>query len=99
MKNCIVRDKFIRKEFFKKEPLRIALNFLSLDVRLSISFRYSAGILLRNLNSNSNITKANNRCVQTGRRKSLLRNFRLSRISFRNKALFGQVLGVVKKSW
>ncbi len=40
-----------------------------------------------------------NRCQVTGRPRGNLRKFGLSRIQFREKALAGELTGVVKASW
>lgn len=39
------------------------------------------------------------RCVVTGRPRGNLRKFGLSRMQFRDKALAGELTGVVKASW
>ncbi|MFH1067036.1 MAG: type Z 30S ribosomal protein S14 [bacterium] len=40
-----------------------------------------------------------NRCSVTGRRRAYLRRFGVSRITFREMALRGEIPGVVKASW
>ncbi|MGA0846560.1 MAG: 30S ribosomal protein S14 [Luteolibacter sp.] len=47
----------------------------------------------------SSPTRLVNRCEITGRRRSFLRRFRLSRITFREMASAGQLPGVTKTSW
>jgi small subunit ribosomal protein S14 len=44
-------------------------------------------------------TRLVNRCELSGRRRSYIRRFRLSRISFRELALGGMIPGVTKSSW
>ncbi|MDA0766635.1 MAG: 30S ribosomal protein S14 [Verrucomicrobia bacterium] len=44
-------------------------------------------------------TRLVNRCAVTGRRRSFLRRFRLSRITFREMASAGLLPGVTKSSW
>ena len=44
-------------------------------------------------------TRVVNRCEATGRRRSFIRRFRLSRISFRELASHGMIPGVTKSSW
>ena len=44
-------------------------------------------------------TRVVNRCEVTGRRRALLRRFRLSRITFREMASAGLIPGVTKSSW
>jgi small subunit ribosomal protein S14 len=43
--------------------------------------------------------RANNRCPLCGRPRAFLRKFRMCRICFRNRALNGEIPGVVKASW
>lgn len=40
-----------------------------------------------------------NRCAITGRRHAYLRKFKVSRLTFRELALSGQIPGVIKASW
>lgn len=40
-----------------------------------------------------------NRCSITGRRRAFMRRFGVSRITFREMALRGEIPGVVKASW
>ena len=44
-------------------------------------------------------TRVVNRCEATGRRRSFIRRFRLSRIAFRELASHGMIPGVTKSSW
>ena len=44
-------------------------------------------------------TRAYNRCRITGRRRAYMRQFGLSRITFREMALNGEIPGVIKASW
>lgn len=40
-----------------------------------------------------------NRCAISGRRHGYLRKFKVSRLTFRELALSGQIPGVIKASW
>jgi small subunit ribosomal protein S14 len=44
-------------------------------------------------------TQGRNRCVQCGRPRAFIRDFRICRICFRNLAAKGQIPGVRKASW
>jgi small subunit ribosomal protein S14 len=44
-------------------------------------------------------TRVRNRCAVTGRPRGYMRKFGLSRISFREMALRGEIPGVRKASW
>lgn len=48
---------------------------------------------------NSNPIRQRNRCAITGRARGYLRRFGLSRITFREMALKGEIPGVTKSSW
>jgi len=48
---------------------------------------------------NASPTRLKNRCVETGRPRSYMRTFGLSRISFREHASKGEIPGVTKASW
>ncbi len=54
---------------------------------------------LQKLPRNSNPNRVKNRCVETGRPRSYMRKFGLSRISFREHASKGEIPGVTKASW
>ena len=48
---------------------------------------------------NSSPTRLKNRCSETGRPRAYMRQFGLSRISFREHASKGEIPGVTKASW
>lgn len=48
---------------------------------------------------NSSPTRRKNRCIETGRPHGFMRQFGLSRISFREHASKGEIPGVTKSSW
>lgn len=54
---------------------------------------------LYNLPRNSSPTRRRNRCLETGRPRAYMRQFGLSRISFREHASKGEIPGVTKSSW
>ena len=54
---------------------------------------------LAKLPRNSSPTRRKNRCVETGRPHGYMRQFGLSRISFREHASKGEIPGVTKASW
>jgi len=54
---------------------------------------------LAKLPRNSSPTRRKNRCVETGRPHGYMRQFGLSRISFREHASKGEIPGVTKGSW
>ncbi len=48
---------------------------------------------------NSSPSRHKNRCTETGRGRGYMRQFGLSRISFREHASKGEIPGVTKASW
>jgi small subunit ribosomal protein S14 len=54
---------------------------------------------LHKLPRNSSPTRRKNRCTETGRPHAYMRQFGLSRISFREHASKGEIPGVTKASW
>ncbi len=48
---------------------------------------------------NSSPTRWKNRCSETGRPQGYMRQFGLSRISFREHASKGEIPGITKSSW
>ncbi len=61
--------------------------------------RVAAQLRLQKLPKDSNPIRVVLRCMVTGRPRGNLRYFQLSRITFREKALKGELTGVVKSSW
>ena len=54
---------------------------------------------LHKLPRNSSPTRRKNRCSETGRPRAYMRQFGLSRLSFREHASKGEIPGVTKASW
>ena len=54
---------------------------------------------LHKLPRNSSPTRWNNRCNETGRSRGYMRQFGLSRLSFREHAVKGEIPGITKSSW
>jgi small subunit ribosomal protein S14 len=54
---------------------------------------------LAKLPRNSSPTRLKNRCLETGRPHAYMRQFGLSRLSFREHASKGEIPGVTKASW
>ena len=54
---------------------------------------------LDKLPKSSSRIRLRNRCFITGRPRGIIRRFQLSRLSFREMALNGEIPGVTKASW
>lgn len=89
-----------RKLFKKYEKERrfykiMQQNFYLQDkMRLHFSLKNSFS-----LHRNSSISRVENKCILTGRSRSIYRDFRLSRMQLRHLASFGLLMGVKKSSW
>jgi small subunit ribosomal protein S14 len=86
-KSSIARDlkrqKMIKQYAAKREELKKMGDFDS----------------LHKLPRNSSPTRWKNRCVETGRPRAYMRQFGLSRLSFREHASKGEIPGITKASW
>jgi small subunit ribosomal protein S14 len=54
---------------------------------------------LQKLPKNSSAVRLHNRCQLTGRPRGYMRQFGISRVTFREMALSGKIPGVKKASW
>lgn len=77
------RDKMIEKYAAKRAELKAAGDFDALHL----------------LPKNSSPTRKKNRCAETGRPRAYMRQFGLSRMSFREHASKGEIPGITKASW
>lgn len=80
-------------------PKRRELKALIKNPATSPEDRATAIKKLGALPRNSNPIRVTLRCAVTGRPRGNLRKFGLSRMQFRDKALKGELTGVVKASW
>lgn len=77
------RDAMIAKYAAKRAELKAAGDYEGLHL----------------LPRNSSPTRQKNRCAETGRPRAYMRQFGLSRLSFREHASKGEIPGVTKSSW
>lgn len=61
--------------------------------------RFSARLKLAAMPRDGSRTRVRNRCEVTGRSRGVYRKFKMSRITLRELASFGQIPGMVKSSW
>ncbi len=79
----VKRAKLVEKYAAKREELKKEGNYQALAL----------------LPRNSNKIRLHNRCLLTGRPKGYIRQFGISRITFREMASNGLIPGVKKASW
>lgn len=79
----VKRARLVAKYADKREALKAAGDFEALD----------------KLPKNSSPVRLHNRCKLTGRPRGYMRQFGISRVTFRDMALAGKIPGVRKASW
>jgi len=77
------RKRLVEKYAAKREELKKAGDFTA----------------LQKLPRNSSKVRVRNRCKLTGRPRGYMRDFGLSRVTFREMVVFGLIPGVTKSSW
>jgi small subunit ribosomal protein S14 len=63
------------------------------------SAKWDAMIAIQKLSANGAKVRLHNRCGITGRPRGYMRQFGISRVTFREMALAGKIPGVKKSSW
>ncbi|KAG5439563.1 hypothetical protein PCANB_002139 [Pneumocystis canis] len=99
MKCRILRDLNRRRIAAQAEPLRQILRYIIRNTTLPIETRIHAQQQLTVMPSDTRMTRIKNRCIESGRGRGVLRDFRLCRYQFRLNALEGRLPGVQKASW
>jgi small subunit ribosomal protein S14 len=87
-----------RKSNIARDKKRVAMNAQYADKRAELK-KMGDYDGLHKLPRNSSPTRLKNRCVETGRPRAYMRQFGLSRLSFREHASKGEIPGVTKASW
>jgi small subunit ribosomal protein S14 len=77
------RKKLVEQYAAKREELKKAGDFVG----------------LQKLPRNSSKVRVRNRCNLTGRPRGYMRDFGLSRVTFREMVVFGLIPGLTKSSW
>ena len=99
MKNLIEKDKKRRYLYANNEKKYLILKYLINNLNLSKNIRQEAQIKLSNLPLAGTYVRIGNRCILTGRNRSVYKKFRLSRLMLRELALNGELPGIKKISW
>jgi len=92
------REKMVVRYAKKRDELTKVLKSTdtSEDVQTA---KWDAMMALQKLPANSSKIRMHNRCGLTGRPRGYMRQFGLSRVTFREMALSGKIPGVKKASW
>jgi small subunit ribosomal protein S14 len=98
-KSKVVRENHLMKKVEKYYMLRKELRSLIKNPKTPEDKKMKAIEKLQKLPRSSNSIRLTNRCAVSGRPKGYMRKFGLSRITFRELALKGELPGVTKASW
>ncbi len=98
-KSKIVREFHLQKKVEKHFELRKELRAIIKDPNVGDDEKNNAIAKLQKLPRSSSRIRLTNRCAVSGRPKGYMRKFGLSRITFRELALKGELPGVTKASW
>ena len=98
-KSKIVREKKLMRNIQKYSKKRAELKAIINNPDTQIEERDIAVNKLDRLPKSSSPIRLRNRCFITGRPRGIIRRFKLSRLSFREMALNGEIPGVTKASW
>lgn len=80
----------------EKKRERMVAKYADLRAKLKAEGNYEE---LDKLPKNSSKVRLHNRCQLTGRPKGYMRQFGISRVTFREMALKGLIPGITKASW
>jgi small subunit ribosomal protein S14 len=89
------REKLVARYAVKRADFKRIIK----DMKRTPEERMEAREALAALPKNSSPVRLRNRCMITGRPRSIYRKFMLSRIAFRELALKGYLPGIHKASW
>lgn len=95
----VMRDNFKRQMFEQHEVTSRALKFIARNLSLPQKVRLEAQLQLNALPNYTRANQLSGRCVDSGRGKGVMRDFRLCRYQFRMQALQGLLPGVRKGVW
>jgi small subunit ribosomal protein S14 len=98
-KSKIVREQKLIRNVQKYASLRSELKNIIKSPNSFFEEKEDAVARLDKLPRSSSRIRVRNRCFKTGRPRGVIRRFKLSRLSFREMALNGEIPGVTKASW
>tara|TARA_Y100000591_G_scaffold315590_2_gene323333 strand:- start:1673 stop:1978 length:306 start_codon:yes stop_codon:yes gene_type:complete len=98
-KSKIVREQKLMRNVQKYAVLRSELKKIIKSPDSSFEEKEAAVARLDKLPKSSSRIRVRNRCFKTGRPRGVIKRFKLSRLSFREMALNGEIPGVTKASW
>lgn len=92
------RERLVNR--YQKKRAELTKILKSTDTSEEIqSQKWDAMMQIQKLPANSSKIRKHNRCGLTGRPRGYMRQFGISRVTFREMALAGKIPGVKKASW
>jgi small subunit ribosomal protein S14 len=92
------RERLVNR--YEKKRAELTKILKSTDTSEEIqSQKWAAMMQIQKLPANSSKIRKHNRCGLTGRPRGYMRQFGISRVTFREMALAGKIPGVKKASW
>ena len=89
------REKLVKLHWDKRSDLKKKI----INPELDDEERMEAVDKLNKMSPNGSKVRLRNRCSMTGRPRGYMRQFGISRVTFRQMALDGKIPGVKKASW
>ena len=94
MNNLVFRDIKYRKRFLKNEKSRLITKSLLKSSKIQLFQKFTS---IKEEDFTKTLFK--NRCIITGRGRSISRQYRLSRLMFRELSRDNLISGIKKSSW
>ncbi|KAK9468550.1 glucocorticoid receptor-like (DNA-binding domain) [Lipomyces arxii] len=94
-----IRDNIRRQIAAQAEPERRALKYVAYNTSLPVRTRLQAQLKLTAMPSNTRITLPKNRCILSGKGRSIVSDFKMCRYQFRMNAIAGVLPGVKRATW
>jgi small subunit ribosomal protein S14 len=92
------RERMVAKYAKKREELSKVIKSTDSSDEV-VAAKWDAMMAIQKLPANSSKIRVHNRCGLTGRPRGYMRQFGVSRVTFREMALAGKIPGVKKSSW
>lgn len=99
MNHLIQKDKYRRILHKKQEMKRLQYKSIIENRSLPAKIRGKYIKKLNKLPRDSSLVRIRNRCILTGRARAVYKFCKLSRISLRELAAQGRLMGISKSSW
>jgi small subunit ribosomal protein S14 len=99
LKAISIREKFFKLENQKRVNKFLMINLLNRTLKPKKKYRQNVILFFQKRNKTISKTQLYNKCVLTGRNRSVDKQYSISRIKFRNLLQFGIIPGYKKAVW